>query len=252
MIKIRAILFDKDGTLLDFNQTWLPAYRRAAEYLQTQYGEAADAARLLARGGFIAEGELWRPDSPLASSSNREIMEFWRGEIGCEFTPRVRAVLSELLAAGRVEMMPAVDDLPHVLADLQRFFALGIATMDDLDNALNMIIDFGMYRLFEFICGGDSGFGEKPGPGMAVAFAQYHNLPCNQVAMVGDSPKDLQMGRAAGVGLNIGVLSGTSSAESLEPFADLILPDIGGLCEALMPYNAWLRRDAQLRARGER
>ena len=32
---IKAILFDKDGTLLDLDGTWVPAYRRAAEYLET-------------------------------------------------------------------------------------------------------------------------------------------------------------------------------------------------------------------------
>ena len=39
------------------------------------------------------------------------------------------------------------------------------------------------------------------------------------------------MGRAAGVGLNVGVLSGTSEREDLEGFADLILPSINELLE---------------------
>ena len=28
----RGILFDKDGTLLDFDATWLPAYRMVADH----------------------------------------------------------------------------------------------------------------------------------------------------------------------------------------------------------------------------
>ena len=37
------------------------------------------------------------------------------------------------------------------------------------------------------------------------------------------------MGRAARVGLNVGVLSGTSERADLEDFADLILPSINEL-----------------------
>ena len=40
---------------------------------------------------------------------------------------------------------------------------------------------------------------------------------------------DLAMGRAAGVALNVGVLSGTSAREDLEALADLILPSINDL-----------------------
>jgi len=47
--------------------------------------------------------------------------------------------------------------------------------------------------------------------------------------MVGDSVADLQMGRAAGVGWNVGVTSGVSPAGLLAPFADMILTNVGDL-----------------------
>ena len=50
-----------------------------------------------------------------------------------------------------------------------------------------------------------------------------------RTAVVGDSVADLRMGRAAGVALLIGVLSGTSTEAELTPFADLVLPSIDAL-----------------------
>ncbi|MBI1878711.1 MAG: HAD family hydrolase [Chloroflexi bacterium] len=55
-------------------------------------------------------------------------------------------------------------------------------------------------------------------------------LPAKTV-IVGDNAADLQMGRAAGVGLLVGVLSGVSSAETLAPHADIVLPSVAGLVE---------------------
>ena len=50
-----------------------------------------------------------------------------------------------------------------------------------------------------------------------------------QAAVVGDSPADLAMGRAAGAGLVVGVLSGVGGRADLEPYADLILGSVAEL-----------------------
>ena len=47
--------------------------------------------------------------------------------------------------------------------------------------------------------------------------------------MVGDNRHDLEMARAGGAGLAVGVLSGTGTRESLMPLADVILNSIADL-----------------------
>jgi phosphoglycolate phosphatase len=47
--------------------------------------------------------------------------------------------------------------------------------------------------------------------------------------MVGDNRHDLEMGRAGGVGLNVGVLSGTGTRETLLPLADVVLNSVSDL-----------------------
>jgi phosphoglycolate phosphatase len=50
-----------------------------------------------------------------------------------------------------------------------------------------------------------------------------------EVAVVGDAVHDLAMGRAAGVSLTVGVLSGTSAREDLAGLSDLIVASIAEL-----------------------
>ena len=47
--------------------------------------------------------------------------------------------------------------------------------------------------------------------------------------MVGDNRHDLEMARAGGAGLAVGVLSGTGTRETLAPMADVILDSIADL-----------------------
>jgi phosphoglycolate phosphatase len=50
-----------------------------------------------------------------------------------------------------------------------------------------------------------------------------------RTAVVGDSPADLRMGRAAGAGLVIGVLTGVGARSDLEPLADVLVESVEAL-----------------------
>jgi phosphoglycolate phosphatase len=76
---------------------------------------------------------------------------------------------------------------------------------------------------------GDDGIGLKPDPAMVLALCSVLRTEPSRSAMVGDTPADLAMGRAAGFGRVIGVLSGVGRRADLEPIADELLATVGEL-----------------------
>lgn len=227
---IAGILFDKDGTLLDFNGTWLKPYLLASEFLANSVERPELASELMKKGGYCQETQTWQTDSLLASGSNGQIFDFWQTEMGAPLTAEQVARVREIFSHAADAYVPAIDDLVGFLDKLrQRNLMIGLATMDDISNAEGMLEQLEISHYFDFVCGADSGFGVKPEPGMVEAFCRYCNVSADQILMVGDSPKDLNMGRNAGVQQSVGVLTGAHSEQELMRYADIVLADISEL-----------------------
>jgi phosphoglycolate phosphatase len=229
---IRGVLFDKDGTLIDFFETWSSAYEQAAH--DTARGDAALAERLLTLGGRDPATKRFRPDSPLAAGTNAEIGRLWAATAGHGDHEVLTAKLDKFFREHAIANARPVTDLVGLFGRLRsRGLRLGLATMDSSAAAEAQLASFGVGRLMDFVCGYDSGFGHKPGPGMVEGFCKAVGLPAGAVAVVGDSPHDLDMARSAGAGLAVGVLTGVSPREVLALHADLVLGSIAELETAL-------------------
>ena len=229
---IRGVLFDKDGTLIDFLATWSPAYEQAAH--DTARGDAALAERLLTLGGRDPVTKRFRPDSPLAAGTNAEIGKLWAVIAGHADHAALTAKLDKFFREHAVANARPVTDLVNLFGRLRGHgLRLGLATMDSSAAAEAQLKSFGVRRLMDFVCGYDSGFGHKPGPGMVEGFCRTVGLPARSIAVVGDSPHDLDMARSAGAGLAVGVLTGVSPREMLSLHADLVLESIADLEMAL-------------------
>jgi phosphoglycolate phosphatase len=229
---VKGILFDKDGTLLDYYATWMPANREAA--LAITQGDQDLAHRLLIASGYDPAAGRVRSGSALAAGTNWEIAQCWSLAMSgacVQKPPEVLiTVIDEIFERnGRDGAVPVTDLVPF-LANLKRMeLLLGVATNDSERGAMRSLGRFGVTGMFDFLAGYDSGHGTKPGPGLVHGFCEATGLAASEVMVVGDNLHDLEMGRAAGVGLVVGVLTGTSLHEELAPHADYVLADIVGL-----------------------
>jgi phosphoglycolate phosphatase len=227
MITPEAILFDKDGTLVDYWASWGPV-NRAAVSLAAK-GDTALARRLFQVGGVDEAGRAADAHALLAAGSARDIARIWVAA-GARFTvPELTRALDDLFRASVADMVP-VGDLAALLGSLKRRgLRLGIASSDGEAAIRDTVARFGLDAAIDFVAGYDSGHGPKPEPGMVRAFCRAVGVEPSAVAMVGDTLHDLEMGRAAGCGLVVGVLTGTGTRDSLAEMADLVIDDIHGL-----------------------
>ncbi|WP_117190830.1 HAD family hydrolase [Rhizobium terrae] len=229
---IAGILFDKDGTLLLYDESWGPVNREAARIASA--GNPELEPQLLFSGGMDPVSGHTRPDSLLAAGNAAEISAgFVSAGSPVEVTELTR-LLDELFVRGAEFSVP-VTDLAALFGSLKaRGFKLGIASSDNERSIRQTAIRFGILEHVDFIAGYDSGHGMKPEPGMVFGFCHAVGLDPAQVAMVGDNNHDMHMGANAGVGLKIAVLTGTGSRETLSAAADICLDDITGL-KSLLP-----------------
>ena len=221
---LRGLIFDKDGTLFDFNATWSAWCHGFIMGLAE--GDADRAGELAAALGYDLGTRRFLKSSPLIAGTMEIVVDAAR-RIRPDFgEARLRRhIVASTAAAPQVEAAP-------LAALLDRFRAaglvLGVATNDSEEPARAHLGRAGVLDRFSFIAGYDSGHGAKPTPGMLLAFCAATGIAPEACAMVGDSLHDLASGRAAGM-TTVGVLTGPASEADLAAHADVILPDIGAL-----------------------
>jgi len=233
---IRGLLFDKDGTLIDFFGTWIPAYCEAADRIAAAAGVPAAAERMLLLSGYDRSNDRLEADSILAGGTNLELIDIWRRELGAAAPSGLEELLLEIFADYATHDVMPTTDVAALCGLLHgKGYALGIATNDDTSSAAWTARHLGVDHLMAFVCGADAGHGGKPGPGMGLAFCEQTGLSPHEAAMVGDSAADALMARAAGFGAAIGVCTGAASESELEPFFDAVVPSIADLPALLTP-----------------
>ncbi|RWR49346.1 HAD family hydrolase [Sinirhodobacter ferrireducens] len=221
---ITGLLFDKDGTLFDFDATW-GAWAQGMAF-ELAEGDPALAGRLAAAIGFDLRAARFERASPVIAGTVAEV-----AELMLPLLPRhdLQSLVATLdLGAQRAPQVPAAD-LPACLGGLKaRGMRLGVATNDAEASARVHLQKAGVGAFFDYVAGYDSGHGAKPGAGPLLAFATAFALAPASVAMVGDSLHDMAAARAAGMRA-VAVLSGPATRADLAGAADVVLDTIAEL-----------------------
>ena len=233
-MSLSALLFDKDGTLVDFDATWGPAAYRTMRDLAA--GDDAAFMRLAEISRFRLDTMRFDPTSPLVAGDTEEYGPLWAEALGRNPEAAFYGEMDRLLREHGLVTLTPIGDPAGVLARLAaRGLRLGIATNDSEASARAQAAAMRLDDVCEFVVGYDSGHGAKPGPGMVEAFIRATGVSPERVGMVGDTLHDLHAARAAGV-VAIAVLTGPRGEEArdeLVPHADHVVGSIADL-EALL------------------
>jgi phosphoglycolate phosphatase len=237
--EIDGILFDKDGTLLDFLSLW---------------GSWVDSLYNRVRTGLAARGIEWRMDEWTGllgtfHTSDGQMIGFDRnGPFAMGTIDEVTAILAgkayqcglpwnealELIrnccrqADAELERTRPVRALSGLLRFLdqcaQRGLLMAVVTADGTMEARKHLHWLGIDHYFADIIGNDRVSRGKPDPEMVHLACDSLGIEPSRTALIGDTAGDMQMGKAAGVRLTIGI-----GASGNLPGADIFISDYDAL-----------------------
>ncbi len=229
LLQHRLVVFDKDGTLIEFHAMWggwavelagdleATTHRSIREPLFDAFGVDWRTARILPHGALAA--------TPM--STLRAVAVDIVARAGCPDEAAEAAVQAAWHPPDPVALAEPLTDLVALFGALQAAGTrIAVATTDDREPTERTLAALGLADLVDGTVCADDGLPVKPAPDMIGALCGRLGVRAGDVALVGDSPADLLMGRAARVRTTIGVLSGTGTTAELGPLADLVLPSV--------------------------
>lgn len=227
-VAIKGILFDKDGTLVDFQATWFAIGDAMA--LRAAGGDRVRANGLLTDAGYDFAAGMFKADSVFAAGTNADIVALWYPGMDGEERQAMVTTFDDFTAeAGAARCVPLTGTRETITALQAAGYRLGVATNDSTSGAEKTLATLGIAQMFDAAYGYDAVPNPKPAPDTIFAFCDLTGLKPSEIAMVGDNRHDLEMARAAGAGLAVGVLSGTGTRETLGEMADVVLSSITDL-----------------------
>lgn len=237
MKTIKGILFDKDGTLIDFYSGWVPVATQMADRVLADFGLQEDpSAKESLFGAIGLHGNQVDPKGILASGTTQDLSEAFvrvlrERQVNLDKLEHLQGWLTEelyrLTQSNRHNLKPTAD-LHQLLGQLRSHgLKIGIATADDLESTNFFLEHEGVSAYFDFIGTSDC-YEKKPSPSMIHAFCEACDMSAGEVAVAGDTVTDIQFARNGSAALAIGVLSGVSGWSELEG-ADHVIRSVGDI-----------------------
>lgn len=242
-MKIKGILFDKDGTLFNYSLVWGPTISRLVDSILMTNSIRGDNDK--------AREEMFRIvgiDDKGNSYSDGAIYNHYRlGKVKSIFRllcfcakrglnpVKIIKLISSVSAhseQGVSEVLGKMDfsDLRTLFEKLTgQGYVIGVVTNDITFSARTCLNAMGIADYVSFLRTRESNCKKKPNPEAIKQFATAFKLKGNEIAVVGDCPIDMLFARNGKAGYKIAVLTGMGDREKLSLSSDVVYEDINGL-----------------------
>jgi len=203
---IKGILFDKDGTLLEFHSTQHYIYTAVLASLKDDYQVPEPLVQQLSEALGHLPDRL-TPDSLIQFSTNQQIAQalFDTSRNYAEerrwpqpYDANDLLELIERLSLGEDVPYVALPNVPETLRYLrQRDYRLGVATVDTLTATVAGLTKTGILEYFEYLGTGEAST-PKPDASLADGFCSQCGILPNELLIVGDGENDMLFAHNAG------------------------------------------------------
>ncbi len=197
---IKGILFDKDGTLLEFLTLWHGIIGNVLTDLEVHHSISGETIEELKRvSGFKKDN--FEKESRIQYLATSQIADLWyeivRRESDRITYKELMYLFEENALADNLEIKP-LEGVKELLAYLKtKGYALGVATADTGLSTCNGLNKSEIIGYFDFIGYNEEGVRPKPFPDMAHAFCRQMNLTSGELLIVGDSVTDMEFAENA-------------------------------------------------------
>ena len=237
-MKADLIIFDKDGTLIDFDAFWVSVSINAIKYVLKELGrEDIPVGEALSAIGV--EDGVTDIDGALCKGTYFEIAEIIYGVIASHGCDTEREAVIKLIIdgynicadTGVVE--PTCEGIVPYLNELKaNGIRLALVTTDNPYITEICLKKLGAYELFDRIYADDGEHPTKPDPYYANELMREFCVRGENMIMVGDTMTDVRFAKNAGI-YAVSVAPRKESAIRLAPHTDKVIDKITDLAEII-------------------
>lgn len=206
-MKIKGIMFDKDGTLIDMREFWYAAcYETAIDILRICEVEEnkENIDKMLFSCGFDKCKNIL-PGTPMQSGTNDDVIDsFVRqvlllgGKCCSDLHDKcIKCFHQNISSKGNVVPTADLKLLFNILKE--KGIKLCVATSDEFDITSYCLEKLEVKDMFDMIITADTVKQPKPNPESAYKFCEKFDIKPNEVIMVGDAENDMIFANNAGV-----------------------------------------------------
>ena len=217
---IRAILFDKDGTLLQFTEGWVDSIVGFLEDKILDDNKKREAFREI---GIREDGGV-EENSILSSETAMDLAIIFSKYLDEDLDEIYRELDDHLLnyLKENNKFIRETCDLRSLFEALrERGILIGIFTSDNYRQAKYSMDYLGLDSFIDFYAAADI-YKKKPNKESLEVFKKKYSLEDQEIIIVGDSRVDMVFGEDT---VKVGVLCGTGSREMLAKYTDNIIDD---------------------------
>ena len=231
-MSIKGIVFDKDGTLFDFQSSWGAS---TFDFLSSlSDGNSAILEDLCHVLKFDLEHKVFLLDSIFIAGTARQTIDLLRPIIPKKTEADI--LTEQQFHYSNLEQRP-VKNLHNILERLNDLgYLMSIATNDLEAITISQLKKNNIYNFFIEVIGSDSGYGAKPEPSQLLAISRKIGLEPSEIVMVGDSTHDMIAARRANFRA-FGVLTGVATKHNLQPYSEAVFDDISYLLSWVEDQN---------------